>query len=1252
MPHANTDRNLLFGILALQLDFISRDALIQAMNAWVLEKSKPLGEILLNHNVLSGERRTLLDALVHEHLKAHEDAPAKSLAALTPKSDVRDRLKGLADSELEESLAQLSTWREESDPHATRNFSFNEGMPAGDRYRILRPHAKGGLGEVFVALDQELHREVALKEIQACHADDFTSRARFLLEAEITGGLEHPGIVPVYGLGQYPDGRPYYAMRFIKGDSLKEAIGRFHEDGSREIGKHSLELRKLLGRFLAVCNAMSYAHSRGVLHRDLKPANIMLGGFGETLVVDWGLAKALDKEELDPGATYPRLVPSGGSSAPTEMGAILGTPAFMSPEQAAGRLDQMGPASDVYSLGATLYNLLTGKAPFKPLERSELLRQVQQGDFPTPRSLDKSIDPGLEAICLKAMALRPTDRYPLPRDLADDLEHWLADEPLSAWPEPWTVKARRWVNRHRTAVAGVAAAVVVAAISLGAATYFLSRANHDLDIANQNERLAKDDAVAQKERATESYRLARQGLEAAVAIKDDERLKSGKLEDLKKKLAQAEANFYEKFVALHGDEPTFRFERAMAYTKLGVATVVLGNREEAIHHFETSAGILEQLKNEFPDNLEYKDVTQKHYNDIGHFYQQLKRLDQAEAALVKARDIQLELVPNRPKDKLFDWNRSMTFINLGLIYRDSQRMDKAESTFKDALRLMETATQDCPKTGDGGLCWDCLAHVHTNLGYVYSLTGRPELAIPERKQGIAIWKEVVEANPKGMMYRRDLAIGYHFLGMTYQFRGQWHLAEENYLAALALRKKLVEEHPTLPEIKSELAETYYQLAWVYQNTQREEKALAEYPNITSVFEDLSLEYPNDPNYKSKLAWNYNDMGLLADRQKKHEEGEKAFLKSLAIRRSLVKNYPGIAEYRSELRASLDNLASNYTERSKLVGQALDLYKESLEIANDLHQKNPETVRYSSELAETLEDLGFLYSKLYRFQDALEHYSLALRQILEIASKDPKNLTYQDHLVKIYMELAKAHGGLDENKEAVAAQEKAIGYQENMVQGKSPQPDRVIDLGELYRGMGYYVSQGKDPAEALKWYDKAIKHLTEIMGARGRKKDADRTLAAAYSGRATVLSKYLGRHEEALADHDRALKQHPEEDNRWLKLHRAYTGVRQGNHQEATKAVEEILKDDKATALNFKDGSCVYALSVVSAKKDEKLTEAERAKVADQYGARAVQFLKKAEEAGYFLNLTKGDRRLADKDFDPLRERSDFKDLVRRLDEKK
>ncbi len=218
-----------------------------------------------------------------------------------------------------------------------------------------------------MALDTELNREVALKQILDRHADDLTSRSRFILEAEITGGLEHPGIVPVYGLGIHGNGRPYYAMRFVRGDYFKEAIENFHAppaatdsanhtgdraaivrpDDSR--GSRDLELRKLLRRFLDVCNAIDYAHSRGVLHRDIKPANIILGKHGQTLVVDWGLAKVTGKG--DPAAGERTMRPKSGSgSSETLPGSAMGTPAYMSPEQARGEIDQIGPSSDVYSL--------------------------------------------------------------------------------------------------------------------------------------------------------------------------------------------------------------------------------------------------------------------------------------------------------------------------------------------------------------------------------------------------------------------------------------------------------------------------------------------------------------------------------------------------------------------------------------------------------------------------------------------------------------------------------------------------------------------------------------------------------------------------------------------------------------------------------------------------------------------------------------------------------------------------------------
>ncbi|MCA9068131.1 MAG: serine/threonine protein kinase, partial [Planctomycetaceae bacterium] len=275
---AGSDRNLLFGILAYQMEFVSREQLLDGMHAWMKEKSRPLGELFRELGALDAETHQLLDALVKKHLKQHGDDPQKSLAAVSSIKSVRQDLEQLADPDVEASLVHVSQNPESVDPYATQAGTVGDSTSKGTRFRILRPHAKGGLGQVSVALDEELRREVALKEIQPEHAHRDESRGRFLVEAEVTGGLEHPGIVPVYGLGTYADGRPYYAMRFIRGDSLKAAIERFHSTNwTGRDSEQVLELRKLLGRFVDVCNAIAYAHSRGVLHRDLKPGNIMLG---------------------------------------------------------------------------------------------------------------------------------------------------------------------------------------------------------------------------------------------------------------------------------------------------------------------------------------------------------------------------------------------------------------------------------------------------------------------------------------------------------------------------------------------------------------------------------------------------------------------------------------------------------------------------------------------------------------------------------------------------------------------------------------------------------------------------------------------------------------------------------------------------------------------------------------------------------------------------------------------------------------
>ena len=409
------DRNLLFGILALQMDFVERDALIAAMNAWVLHKEQSLGEILVKQGALADDERRVLDSLVDKHLARHGGDPQRSLAALSSEARVRATLDSVADFDVQASLARVGTARTQLDRQPVdRDETLDIGKtspPEADgpdgRFRLLRLHDRGGLGEVFVALDGELNREVALKRLQERHADDIQLRARFVVEAEVTGGLEHPGIVPVYGLGTYPDGRPFYAMRFIRGDNLKSAAERFHADPdlTRDEGRRTLERRRLLARFLDVCDAVAYAHSRGVLHRDIKPGNIMLGKYGETLLVDWGLAKSVRRAEPAMDHSERTLAPGSGSDVqPTEMGSRVGTPAYMSPEQAAGRLDDLGPPSDIYSLGATLYFVLTGRPPFAGSDVIEVLRKVERGEFQPPSQVNPRVDPALDAICRKAMA--------------------------------------------------------------------------------------------------------------------------------------------------------------------------------------------------------------------------------------------------------------------------------------------------------------------------------------------------------------------------------------------------------------------------------------------------------------------------------------------------------------------------------------------------------------------------------------------------------------------------------------------------------------------------------------------------------------------------------------------------------------------------------------------------------------------------------------------------------------------------------
>jgi serine/threonine protein kinase len=304
------------------------------------------------------------------------------------------------------------------------------------KYRIVSELARGGMGTVYLADDTELNRQVAVKVLNAPESSS-DLRQRMIREAQIIARLEHPGIVPVHDVGTLPDDRVFYAMKFVRGRRLDEYAAQ------------TTAIRDRLRKFQAACEAVAFAHAHGVIHRDLKPQNIMIGSFGEVLVLDWGVAKILRQGEAVAASEADTLMLPGHNSnhkpSDTTDGTIIGTRHYMSPEQARGEIDRLDERSDVYSLGAVLYFLLTDKLP----------------STTRPRAANPKVTKSAEAICLKAMSLESSARYATAAELSRDIGKLLDAEPVAAYRENVFEKTARWAGKNRFLILLVLAYLVM-----------------------------------------------------------------------------------------------------------------------------------------------------------------------------------------------------------------------------------------------------------------------------------------------------------------------------------------------------------------------------------------------------------------------------------------------------------------------------------------------------------------------------------------------------------------------------------------------------------------------------------------------------------------------------------------------------------------------------------------------------------------------------------------------------------------------
>src|SRR5262245_14637069 len=378
-------------------------------------------------------------------------------------------------------------------PFDERLRRLGQSFAGGTRYEREGVIARGGMGVVHRVKDLQLGRTLALKEMSVGAATQHTlAAARFFEEAQITSQLDHPGIVPVHECGMDADGRLFFAMKLVQGDDLRTLLAR------EEPGKWSLP--RLLDVLLKVCEAMAYAHSKGVIHRDLKPANIMVGHFGEVYVMDWGLARAIGRRDVHdlrlkprPGSEDLRTMrreereETPDSPLVTMDGVVLGTPAYMSPEQARGEIERLSSRSDVYSLGAVLYHLLAGVAPYAaPGTRSTraIVERLIAGPPPALREVAPGAPPELVASCLRAMARDPAQRYPDMTAMRDDLRAYLEGRVVRAHESGALAELRKWIGRNKTLSATAAAGLVALVGGFATSSTLYVRAADEKERAN------------------------------------------------------------------------------------------------------------------------------------------------------------------------------------------------------------------------------------------------------------------------------------------------------------------------------------------------------------------------------------------------------------------------------------------------------------------------------------------------------------------------------------------------------------------------------------------------------------------------------------------------------------------------------------------------------------------------------------------------------------------------------------------------
>jgi serine/threonine-protein kinase len=831
-------------------------------------------------------------------------------------------------------------------------------LPTLPGYEILGVLGRGGMGVVYKARQINLNRLVALKMVSAgAHASP-QQLARFHLEAEAVASLQHPNIVQIYEVSEH-NRCPYFSLEFMDGGSLEDRLG-----GKPQPPRSAAQLVETLAR------AMNCAHQRGVVHRDLKPANILLQ---DSLIAE-------DAEERRGTAEASLPLRSSASSAvkdftpkisdfglakrledptQTQSGAILGTPSYMAPEQAAGHVREIGPATDVYALGAVLYELLTGRPPFLAKTTLETLQEVQSREpLPLARWHVK-VPRDLEIICLKCLEKEPRKRYTSAEALADDLHRFLAAEPIRARPVgPWE-RAAKWAKR-RPALAILLLISGLSVLSLLAVslTYnaLLQSALHSAEANSQRARRAVDKML--------------------TVVAEEHLADKPHMEDKQKELLEEALAIYQECLNEKHDDPARQEETALAHKRMGEILHTLGKNDSAKDAYGQANVLLTRLVQKAPANPKYRQSLANSYNFLGEALRTSGHRADANEAYLQALRLQKELVVQFPGDLTYQQELSRTIYNCGILWAETSP-EAAEGFYRQAILTLERLVHQLPEVP---ACQQGLARSYLNLGAVLGNTRRLQEAKAANDKAILLLENLVKNFPTNRDYKLELAVCCNNLGYSLTGTRQYVEAEKALRKAVHTLEGLTRDFPHMPKCRSELATAYNSLGLLLADTFRWPAARAAWSAARNLYEQLVAEYPDTPDYKAELGRVRGNLGWLSYHPLSYESALLGFFAS------------------SEPQASVGNILSRLGwlefERAELGRACLDLH-EGIRLVEQLFKLDPDNSGYRNTLRIQYWNLADALSRLALYADAAhaaEDYYLAAgyrARLVPLAEKDPQ-----------------------------------------------------------------------------------------------------------------------------------------------------------------------------------------------------------------------------------------------------------------------